>query len=93
MLALILQKLSKFWKLKDWLQALGRRIKFWDEGNIKEQLYEGMTIQQMLRSYKEGMAIAKVSIKFKNLMSKRNVNGALELLTDNMLSGILPLTK
>ena len=52
-----------------------------------------MTIQQMLRSYKEGMAIAKVSFKFKNLMSKRNVNGALELLTDNMHSGILPLTK
>ena len=52
-----------------------------------------MTIQQRLRSDKEGMKIAKISLKFKNLMSKGNVNGALELLTNNMLSGILPLNK
>ena len=52
-----------------------------------------MTIQQKLRPDKEGMTIAKISLKFKNLMSKRKVNGALELLTDNMLSGILPLIK
>ena len=39
------------------------------------------------------MTIAKISLKFKNLMSKGNVNGALNLLTDNMHSGILPLNK
>ena len=39
------------------------------------------------------MTIAKMSLKFKNLMSKGNVNGALNLLTDNMHSGILPLNK
>ena len=50
-----------------------------------------MAIQQRLRSDKEGMAIAKISLKFKNLMSKGNVNGALKLLTDNMHSGILTL--
>ena len=52
-----------------------------------------MTIQQRLRSDKEGMKIAKISIKFKNLMSKENINGALKLLTDNMHYGILPLKK
>ena len=52
-----------------------------------------MTIQQRLRSDKEGMKIAKISLKFKNLMSKGNVNGALELLLHNMLSGILPFNK
>ena len=52
-----------------------------------------MTIQQRLRSNKESMTIAKISLKFKNLMSKWNVNGALKLLTDNMHSGISPLTK
>ena len=52
-----------------------------------------MTIQQKLRSDKEGMTTAKISLKFKNLMSKVNVNGALKLLTDNMHSGILPLNK
>ena len=47
-----------------------RGIKLWDEGNIEGPLYEGMTIQQRLRSNKEGMAIAKISLKFKNLMRK-----------------------
>ena len=44
-------------------------------------------------SDKEGMTIAKISLKLKNLMSKGNVNAALKLLTDNMYSGILPLNK
>ena len=85
---LLLQKLSKSSKVKDHLQELERRIKLWDEGNVERPLYEYMTIQQRLTSDKEGMAIAKISLKFKNLMSKRNVNGALKLLTDNMQSGI-----
>ena len=91
--ALLLQKPSKSSKAKDHLQALERRIKLQDEGDIEGLLYEGMTIQQTLRSDKEGMAIAKISLKFKNLMSKGNINGALKLLTDNMHSGILPLNK
>ena len=83
-------KAKQISKAKDCLQALERRIKLRDKGNIEEQLYEGMTIQRRLRSYKEGITI---SLKLKNLMRKRNVNGALKLLTDNMHSEILPLTK
>ena len=90
---LLLQKPSKSSKAKDHLQALERRIKLWDEGNVEGLLYEGMTIQQRLRSDKEVMTISKISLKFKNLMNKGNVNGALKLLTDNMHSGVLPLTK
>ena len=75
--ALLLLKPSKSSKVKDHLQALERRIKLCDEGNIEGLLYEGMTIQQKLRSDKKGMTIAKISLKFKNLMSKGNVNGAL----------------
>ena len=93
MLALLLQKPSKSSKAKDHLQEFERRIKLWNEGNIEGLLYEGMTIQQNLGSDKEGMTTAKISLKFKNLMSKGNVNGALEVLTDNMHSGILPLNK
>ena len=51
-----------------------------------------MTIQQRLRSDKRGVTIAKISLNFKNLVTKRNVNGALKLLTDNIHSEILPLT-
>ena len=65
----------------------------WDEANIEGLLYECRTIQPRLRSGKKSMTIAKISLKFKNLMSKGNVNGALKLLTDNMHSGILPLNK
>ena len=39
------------------------------------------------------MTIAKISLKFKSLMSKGNVNRALKLLTDTMHCGILPLNK
>ena len=68
-------------------------LKLWDEGNIVRLLYEGTTIQKRLRFDKEGMTIAKISLKFKNLMSKGNDNGALKLLADNKHSGILPLNK
>ena len=44
-----------------------------------------MTIQQRLRSDKDGMAIAKISLKFKNLMNKGNGNGALKLWTGNII--------
>ena len=86
-------KTKQILKSQNHLQALERRIKLWDEGNIEGLLYEGMTTQQRLRSDKEGMTIAKISLKLKNLMSKGNVNGALKSLTDNMYSGILPLNK
>ena len=54
---------------------------------------KGMTIQQRLRFNKEGMTIAKISLKFKNLMSKGNVNAALKLLTDNMIVEFYQLIK
>ena len=38
------------------------------------------------------MNIEKLSSKFKQLMHKSNVNGALRLLTNNMSNGILPLS-
>ena len=58
--ALLLQKPIKSSKAKDHLQALERRIKLWNEGNIERLLYEGMTTQQRLTSDKEGMTIAKI---------------------------------
>ena len=64
-----------------------------EEGNIKGLLNGGMTIQQWLRADKGGMAIVKILLKFKNIMSKGDVNGALKLITDNIYSGILPLNK
>ena len=39
----------------------------------------------------KGKNIEKIYLKFKNTMSKGNVSGALKLLTENILNGILPL--
>ena len=75
MLTLLLQKPSKSLKAKEHFQALERLIKLWDEGSIKELLYEGLTIEQRLRSDKEGITIVKISLKLNNLMSKGNVSG------------------
>ena len=66
-------------------------LKLWDEGNIVRLLYEGTTIQKRLRFDKEGMTIAKISLKFKNLMSKGNDNGALKLLID-VACGVVLIT-
>ena len=52
---------------------------------------KGQTIQEKLKSPDSSMAIAKISMKFRILMSKGNVNGALKLLTKNVSNGFLPL--
>ena len=62
------------------------------EGKIEELLYEGQTLQGRLKWPNSSMIIAKISMKFRILMSKGNVNGALKLLTKNVSNGFLPLT-
>ena len=49
------------------------------------------TIQKRMKISEKGMNNEKISLKFKNMMSKSNVNGALKILTENMSNEILPL--
>ena len=77
--SLLLQKSSKTSKTKDHLKALERRIDLWSKGKIDELLFKWETI------------LGELSNKLPLLMKKRNVNGALELLTSNISNGILPL--
>ena len=72
--ALLLQKPSKTSKSKDHYAVLERRLKLWEEGKIEELLYEGQTIQEKLKSPDSSMTVAKISMKFRMLMSKGNVN-------------------
>ena len=58
-----------------------------------ELLYEGLAIQERLRTLNTSMNIGKISSKFKQLMQKGNVNGALKLLTNNISNGIFSLTE
>ena len=82
--ALLLQKPSKTSKSKDHYAVLEWRLKLWEEGKIEELLYEGQTIQERLKSSCGSMAIANVSMKFRILASKGNVNSALKLPTCQM---------
>ena len=84
--------LSKSSKSKDHHAALERRLKLWEEGKIEELLCKGQTIQEGLKSSNSSMTIAKISMKFRILMSKGNMNGALKWLMNDMSNGILPLT-
>ena len=90
--ALLLQKLSRKSKARYHLIALEKRLKLWGEGNINELLDESKEIQERLSSTNTPMNLQKISMKFKHLMQKGNVSGALKLLTNNMSNGILPLT-
>ena len=91
--ALLLQKPNKNSKAKDHIAALERRLELWENGNIIELLNEGQSIQERLPTGDGPKGIAKISVKFKELMQKRNVNGALKLLTNEMSNSILPLTE
>ena len=75
--ALLPQKPSRKSKARDHLIALERRLKLWDKGQIKELLDESKEIQERLPSTNTLINLQKISMKFKHLMQKGNVNGAL----------------
>ena len=78
---LFLQKPSKNSRSKDHQLALERRIELWHKGEFEELYFEGNTIQASLKR------------KFKQYMAKGDINSALNLLTNNIENGLLPLNK
>ena len=58
-----------------------------------ELVFEGQTSQNNLKSAQSRQYISIISRKFRDLMQKGEVNGALTLLTNNMANGILPLNE
>ena len=78
--ALLLEKPSSKSKARNHLIALERQLKLCNEGNINELLDESKEIQKKLPSTNNPMNLQKMSMKFKHLMQKGNVNGALKLL-------------
>ena len=82
--ALFLQKPNKNSKSKDHLVSLEMRLKIWEEGNISNLLHEEETIQEKMKISEKVMNIEKISLKFKNMMSKGNVNRVLKPLTESI---------
>ena len=78
--ALLLEKPSSKSKARNHLIALESQLKLCNEGNINELLDESKEIQKKLPSTNNPMNLQKMSMKFKHLMQKGNVNGALKLL-------------
>ena len=89
--ALLLQKPSKKSKSKDHTNALERRMNLWTKGELLALFDECVTIQEILNPPNVKADISSISKKFRILMQKGDVNGALRILTDNMNNGILPL--
>ena len=82
--ALFLQKPNKNSKSKDHLVSLEMRLEIWEEGNISNLLHEEETIQEKMKISEKVMNIEKISLKFKNMMSKGNVNRVLKPLTEDI---------
>ena len=89
---LLLQKPSKYSKAKDHIKALERRLKLWTDGHLAELLKGGETIQSSLKHVDGPKTIAQLSKKFVEQMQKGNVDSAIKLITNNMQTGIPPLT-
>ena len=59
---------------------------------MKELLYERLIVQEKLKSLDSSMKFTKILTKFRILMSRSHVNGALKLLTNKMSNEMLSLT-
>ena len=89
--ALLLQKPSKTSKSKEHVNTLERRLESWKRGDLLKLFREAEAIQSRLPINNGKRDMAATSRRFKELMQKGNVNGAIKLLTNNMKGGILPL--
>ena len=47
------------------IQSTGEEFKLWEEGDIRNLLHEGETIQERMKISEKGMNIEKISLKFK----------------------------
>ena len=77
--------------VKDHVCDLLRRLDLWEQGNIKELLFEGETIQSQLKRSKKTLSTNDISKQFVKKMANGNVSGAIKLLSRDMENGIPPL--
>ena len=90
--ALLLQKPAKESKAKDHVNALKRRLTLWYNGEFENLLDERQTLQNRIPKTPMKNDIAAISKKFAAHMKKGEVHKAINMLTNSMSNGILPLT-
>ena len=88
---LLLQRPARKMRFKDLNSCLERRLTTWREGDMKELLREGRTIQQRLPKITSFTKNDRFARSFANLMFQGKVGPALRLLSDQMKNGTLHL--
>ena len=83
----------KVFKSKDHVAALKRRPKIWENGEFLQLLRETTALQTWLLKIGTMKTINAASRKFREFMSKGNVNSTIKLLPNNMEGGVLSLNK
>ena len=83
----LLQKPSKTSKSKKQQLPLERRLDLWKNGEFEELLFEGETIQRLLKSVQKLSTIPEILRKFKMLMQEGKINAVLSILTNTMGHG------
>ena len=88
---LLLQKTPETSKSQEHQLLLEQRLDLRKNGESEKLHFEGETILKPITRTQKRSKIVEISRKFKQLMQKCNINTALNLLTNNMGLGILPL--
>ena len=88
---LLLQKTPETSKSQEHQLLLEQRLDLRKNGEFEKLHFEGETILKPITRTQKRSKIVEISRKFKQLMQKCNINTALNLLTNNMGLGILPL--
>ena len=91
MSSLILQKPSRNSKAKDQSEAQRRIMILWQSSDLLQLFKETETIQKGLKDSTKSKSIAQLSKKFAEHMNKGNINSAIQLLSNIIENGILPL--
>jgi hypothetical protein len=78
---------------RDNIGHLTRRMQLWDEGNIKELLREGATIQAQLKASNKAPDDATLAKRFATMVFNNNLKGAMSLVAEKGKGGVLPLNE
>jgi hypothetical protein len=76
---------------RDNVNHLSRRPQLWEEGNIKELLKEGGTIQAQLAASKRTVDDSTLAKRFATMVFNNNFKGAMSLVTEKGKGGIMPV--
>ena len=91
MSSLILQKPSRNSKAKGQSEVHRRIMILWQSSDLLQLFKETETIQKGLKDSTKSKSIAQLSKKFAEHMNKGNINSAIQLLSNIIENGILPL--